>query len=104
MNLRQKAKKLKRDNDYLRNMIIATRGIHMPSVQKSIVTLETSQVIDPEDYYKLSVDAETYYSHFNKLMAANLLHQILNYAEINKDYFGDGKEIITARIKVVDMN
>lgn len=94
MNLRQKAKKLKRDNNYLRDMIIATRGVHMPSVQKSIVTLQASQIVSPD-----IADCNV-----NQVIAANLLHQILDYAEITKEpYYGD-REIIRARIKVVDMN
>lgn len=104
MNLRQKAKHYKKRYENLEKMMMPTQQYYVPSDNHRVITLETSQIMDIEDYYRMSEDAECYSSKFNKLMAANLLHEILNYAEITREPFQYDKEIIRARMTVIDMS
>ena len=103
MNLRQKAKKYKQRCKNLERLVVPTKTYYLPSNEYPIITLETSQIIDMDEYYRLSADAECYASRFNKIMAGNLIHEILNYAEITIEPFYDDKQIIKARMKVIDL-
>lgn len=104
MNLRQKAKKYKQRCEYLENMTIPTKSYHLPSSEHQIITLETSQIVDMDDYYKMSDREECYTSMVNKIIARNLIHEILNYAEITMKPFDYNKQIVKARMKVIDMS
>ena len=104
MNLRQKAKKYKQRCEQLEVMVYPTKNYYLSNNHNKIITLETQQIMDIDDYYIMSAKEECYASRFNKILAANLLHDVLNYADITTEYFGDNKQIVKARIKVIDMS
>lgn len=102
MNLRQKAKKYKQELELLRNMTIPTIN-YFSSTNKPIVTLECQQIIDIDDYYRWSDKTENYHTMVNNLMMRQLSNQMLNYAEITMEPFDYDKQIIKARMKIIDM-
>ena len=104
MNLRQKAKKYKQRCEQLEAMVYPTKNYYLSNNHNKIITLETQQIMDIDDYYRMSAEEECYASRFNKILAANLLHEILNYADITTEYCGNNKQIVKARIKVIDMS
>lgn len=72
-----------------------------------VVTLRTEQLVDINELHALSATDEYGLSYINKMLASQLLHQILNYANIetmNNPYGYYGKELIQATIKIVDMS
>jgi len=106
MNARQKAKKYKRQCELLKSIISATKVQPCVGNQHSIVTLRAEQLVDLEELYQISASEECGTSMLNKMLATQLLHHILNYAEIEicgNPYGYSDETLIRATMKVVDM-
>lgn len=105
MNLRQKAKKYKQRCKQLEKMAFPYKQHGYSVTEKPIITLQAEQIIDTTLLGRMSDKEECYESYINKMLAAKLFHDILNYAKIERlPYYWDGeKEIIVATIKVLDM-
>ena len=105
MNLRQKAKKYKQRCEKLEKMVIPTRKYIFPTEENRIVTLKAEQIVDTTLLGRMSDKEECYESYINKQLAAKLLHEILNYAKIERFpcCSNSDKEMIVATMKVLDM-
>lgn len=106
MNARQKAKKYKRQCELLKSIISPTKVQPGVGNQHSIVTLSAEQLVDLEELYRISASEECGTSMLNKMLATQLLYQILNYAKIEicgNPYGYSDKTLIRATMKVVDM-
>lgn len=106
MNLRQKAKKYKRECERLKSIMSVTKVQHCIGNQHSIVTLRAEQLVDLAELYQISASEECEISMRNKMLATQLLHHILNYAKIEifgNPYGYSDKTLIRATMKVVDM-
>ena len=106
MNARQKAKKYKKECERLKSIMSATKVQPYIVNQHSIVTLRAEQFVDSAELYPISASEEWGISRVNKMLAAQLLHNILNYAKIEtceNPYCYSDETLIRATIKVVDM-
>lgn len=107
MNARQKSKKYKKECERLKSIMLATKvQSHLAVNQHSIVTLRAEQLVDLAELYKISASEECEISMLNKMLATQLLHQILNYAKIEicgNPYGYSDNTLIRATMKVVDM-
>lgn len=106
MNARKKAKKYKRQCELLKSIISPTKVQPGVGNQHSIVTLSAEQLVDLEELYRISASEECGTSMLNKMLATQLLYQILNYAKIEicgNPYGYSDKTLIRATMKVVDM-
>ena len=106
MNARQKAKKHKKEYERLKSIMSATKVQPYIVNQHSIVTLRAEQLVDLTEMRYSSASEECGIAGLNKMPAAQLLHNILNYAKIEtyeNPYGYSDKILIRATIKVVDM-
>lgn len=106
MNARQKSKKYKKECERLKSIMSATKVQSYLVNQHSIVTLRAEQLVDLAELYQISASEECGISMLNKMLATQLLHQILNYAKIEicgNPYGYSDNTLIRATMKVVDM-
>ena len=106
MNARQKAKKYKRQCERLKSIISATKVQPYTVNQHSIVTLRAEQLVNLAEIQYSSASEECRIAMLNKMLAAQLLHNILNYANIEtfeNPYGYSDETLIRATMKVVDM-
>lgn len=109
MNARQKAKKYKKEcerlNERLKSIMSATKVQPYIVKQHSIVTLRAELLVDSAEIRYRSASEECKISRVKKMLAAQLLHNILNYAKIEtceNPYGYSDKTVIRATMKVVD--
>lgn len=104
MNARQKAKKYKKECERLKSIISATKVQPYRFNEHSIVTLRAELLADSAEIRYRSASEECEISRVNKMLAAQLLHNILNYAKIEtyeNPYGYSDKTLIRATMKVV---
>lgn len=108
MNARQKAKKYKQRCELLEKCANPIKRMPVDIHNYPIVELRAEQLVDTSDLMRMSASEECVYTMINKALASQLIHQILNYAEIEKvpnpygyDY---DKVLIRARMKVVNLS
>lgn len=107
MNARQKAKYYKRKCEQLEKLTLPLKRPPFEVQHNPVVTLRTEQLVDINELHTLSATEECGLSYINKMLASQLLHQILNYANIetmSNPYGYYGKALIRATIKIVDMS
>lgn len=106
MNARQKSKKYKKECERLKSIMSATKVQSHLVNQHSIVTLRAEQLVDLAELYRISASGECGTSMLNKMLATQLLYQILNYAKIEicgNPYGYSDNTLVRATMKVVDM-
>jgi len=106
MNARQKAKMYKKKCQQLEQMLVPTRKLPIVTDRSPVVTLRAEQLVDMGELHALSAAEECGFSALNKMLASQLLHQILNYAKVEtmaNPYGYFDKTLIRATMKVVDM-
>ena len=107
MNARQKAKRYKNECKRLKSMMSTTTDQAHAVNQLTIVTLRTEQLVDLEEipFQYNTASGECGMAMLNKMLATQLLHDILKYAKIEtyKDSHGySDKTLIRATMQVVD--
>lgn len=106
MNARQKAKYYKKRCGQIEKLALPFKKPPFEVQHSPIVTLRAEQLVDIGDLYAMSATEECGSHALNKMLASQLLHQILNYAKIeamSNPYGYFGKTLIRATVKVVDM-
>ena len=107
MNARQKAKKYKKKCEQLEKMTLQLKRSPIEIYNYPVVDLIAEQLVDMSDLMRMSAREETVFTMINKMLAGQLIHNILNYAEIeqfqNPYGYDYDKVLIRARMKVVDL-
>ena len=107
MNARQKAKKYKKKCEQLEKMTLQFKRSPIEINNYPVVDLIAEQLVDMSDLMRMSAREETVFTMINKMLAGQLIHNILNYAEIeqfqNPYGYDYDKVLIRARMKVVDL-
>ena len=107
MNARQKAKKYKKKCEQLEKMMLPLKRSPIEIFNYPVVDLMAEQLVDMSDLTRMSAREETEFTMINKVLAGQLIHNILNYAEIeqfpNPYGYDYDKVLIRARMKVVDL-
>lgn len=100
MNLRQKAKKLKQENERLKDLCIPVREVRLPSINHPIVTLRYVQALTRDDFKDDRYDRYIKHELELKLGREVLKYSKWEYEEDSNQYLG-GQYIITT--SVIDM-
>ena len=107
MNARQKAKKYKKKCEQLEKMTLQLKRSPIEIYNYPVVDLIAEQLVDMSDLMRMSAREETVFTMINKMLAGQLIHNILNHAEIEQcpnPYGYDYEKVrIRARMKVVDL-
>ena len=107
MNARQKAKRYKKECKRLKSMMSTTEAQPHVVNQYPVVTLRTELLVDLEEiqFQYNTASRECGMTMLNKMLAEQLLHDILKYAKIEtyKDPYGySDKTLIRATMQVVN--
>ena len=96
MNLRQKYKRIKKENERMKN--IALPMVRQPVLESrdcKIVTLAGENIVRDFEYDAEAID------HAQKCVVRNLSDELMRYIEFEKYFNENGDVVVKGRIKVV---
>lgn len=100
MNLRQKVKKLKQENEHLKDLCVPVREVRIPSTNHPIVTLQCVQALTRDDFRDDRHDRFIKQELALKLGKEILKYSKWEYEEDPNQYLGGQYRITTSVIDI----